>query len=309
MVKNPAARMSLSDVLTLLGSPQGGVPTAEPRGPLTPVRPRQVRQPPRPPTGQLATDPGPLPFAVRPDRDPADHGAASPTDRGTRSDRYTGPGALRSAVLWTLAALLFLGTGVAGFAAARVAGGDSPFPGLRAFPGLGAFSDHGATPSTTTGDPVPQARVLRVTEADGSQPTQFTIDVPDGWLEFREHGVLGDDSGAVVRFVSPDGSQVIAVERVTDFLAQHVTEDYLDAYRRALAASPQLVESGRVERGNGVLDVAFRSREGQLRRTAMLRLVPVRSDLWVVRVTAPTEQESVGRKLFDRVVAGFKPGS
>jgi hypothetical protein len=37
--------------------------------------------------------------------------------------------------------------------------------------------------------------------------------------------------------------------------------------------------------------------------------VPAGADLWVVRVSVPTEREATGRnQLFEPVVAGFAPG-
>ncbi|MGH4014896.1 MAG: serine/threonine-protein kinase [Pseudonocardiaceae bacterium] len=302
MVKDPQARMPLSEVRRLLGQPLAAEPAAaaEQRPVRARPRPPQVPQPPGSSAKQLAAEPGPLPFAVPTDRATADRDTdgVTPAPRWDGTHRATGPEVFRTAVLWTLAILLFLGAASAGFAAARVATGDSVLPTL----GTGAAD--GA---------VLVDRVLRVTEADGSQLARFTVGVPEGWLEFRQHGVLGESSGAVVRFVSPDGSELITVERVTGFLSDHVAEEYLESYRRELADLPELVESGRENLAAGALEATFRSSEGEgaqgeLRRTSYLRLVPAGSDLWVVRVSVPTERQESGRtKLFEPVAASFTP--
>ena len=123
--------------------------------------------------------------------------------------------------------------------------------------------------------------------------------------------MLGNNSGTVVRFVSPDGSEVIAVERVTGVLPGGGPDQYLSTYLRKLAqGTAELVETQRQKLSAGALDATFRTQDGgELRRTTYLRLVPARSDLWVISVTVPTEREGAGHtKLFEPVVADFTPG-
>jgi hypothetical protein len=126
--------------------------------------------------------------------------------------------------------------------------------------------------------------------------------------------MLGNNSGTVLRFVSPDGSEVIAVERVTGRLPGGSVlgvEQYLTTYLGKLAQGlPQLVETQRQRLSGGALDATFRTQEGgELRRTTYLRMAPAKLDLWVVSVTVPTEREGAGRtKLFEPVVAAFAPG-
>ncbi|HEY2763723.1 MAG TPA: protein kinase [Pseudonocardiaceae bacterium] len=312
MVKDPAARMPLSRVRGLLGPPQLAepAPSAQEAGPSAPPTGRAVSRPGKPApssgsssasssassSGQLAAEPGPLPFAV-----PA---ADQTTGRGAGDSGSTGRGVLRSAVLlWTLAVVLFLGAAAGGFAAARVASGATALPVLR--PGT-------AQPGN---DATLVSRQIEVAEADGSHPGRFTISVPTGWPEFHQHGVLGDNSGTAVRFVSPDGTEVIAVERVTGFLAHHLPEDYLTSYRRELADVPDLVVGPRTPLPDGGVDTTLRTNEGKgargdLRRTSYLRLVPTGPDLWVVRVSVPTEQEAIARtSLFEPVVSEFRPAA
>ena len=168
-----------------------------------------------------------------------------------------------------------------------------------------------AAVGTRTDDVVLIPRVLQITEPNGSRPAQFTVNVPQGWPEFREQRTLGNNPSTVLRFVSPDGSEVIAVERVTGVSPSDVGDRYLTNYLRRLAQGvPELVETQRQRWSAGALDATYRTQEGsELRRTTYLRLVPAQSDLWVLSVTVPTEREGAGRtKLFEPVVAGFTPG-
>jgi eukaryotic-like serine/threonine-protein kinase len=290
MIKDPARRMPLSRVRQLLGAPP------EPADPQPMVRPIPViasvpktsDAAPRP-TGQLAADPGPLPFAVP--RQAAAHRFVSTGAKG----------AGRQAVLWTLAVLLFLGAALACFGIARLASGRT------ALPSLGAQ----AVVRTRPDDLVLAPRVLQATGPEGTRTVRFTVSVPRGWPEFREQRTLGSSSGTVLRFVSLDGSEVIAVERVTGALPGGSVDQYLTTYLRTLAQGVrELVETQRQRLAGRALDATFRTQEGgELRRTTYLRLMPAGTDLWAVSVTVPTEREGAGRtRLFDPVVAGFAPG-
>ncbi|MDQ4011249.1 MAG: serine/threonine protein kinase [Actinomycetota bacterium] len=306
MVKDPARRMPLSQVRRLLGAPPEATdaepapgPAAAMHSPRTtpesaptgaPKRSRQAPETPLRQTGQLAADPGPLPFPV-----------ASNGKTPAAAHRVENTGAGRRMVVWTLAVLLFLGTAVSAFALTRVSAGRPPLPSLEAPAAVG----------TRTDDAVLAPRVLQITQSDGSQPAQFAVNVPQGWPEFREQRTLGNNSSTVLRFVSPDGSEVIAVERVIGVSPSDAGNQYLTNYLRRLAQGvPELVETQRQRLSAGALDATFRTQEGsELRRTTYLRLVPGQSALWVLSVTVPTEREGAGRtKLFEPVVAGFTPG-
>jgi serine/threonine protein kinase len=298
MVKDPARRMPLSRVRQLLGAPPESaqpVNTQSVHSPPTSSRPASRPLPvagaseatgplerPGQRSGQLAADPGPLPFA------PA-------TPATTHRSKRTRAGG--RALLWTLAVLLFLGASVTGFGAARIV------TGRPALPHLGAP----AVPGPSRGELVLTPQALTVSEPDGTRPAQFTVRIPQGWPEFREQRTLGNNAGTVMRFVSPDGSEVIAVERITGALPGGV-DQYLTTYLRKLAQDlPQLVETQRQRMSGGVLEATIRTQEGgELRRTTYLRMVPAGTDLWVVSVTVPTEREAAGRtKLFEPVVAAF----
>lgn len=317
MVKDPTRRIPLSQVRRLLGAPpepadhRSAVPAGAAAGPLppadaSPVTPtstpgRVAGNSPAPPgeprrrTGQLATDPGPLPFAVASGVDP--HTAAGqPT-----AHRIKATGTGRRAILWILAVALFFGAAISGFGAVRVAGGRPTMPNLGAHAAVGPGAD----------DVVLTPRALQITELDGTPPERFTITVPRDWPEYLEQRPLGPNSDPVLRFISPDGSEAIAIERLTGALTGGGIDRYLTGYLRKLAqAVPELVETQRQNLSGGALDATYRTQEGgELRRTTYLRLFPVRADLWMVSVTVPTEREGAGRmKLFEPVVAEFAPG-
>ncbi len=304
MSKEPAHRMPLSQVRQLLGAPPEPTdlklavhpvraatsgPTTTPEKPLTsaPHSAQQAVETSRRRTGQLAADPGPLPFTV-----------ASTSKSPPAAHRVQSTGAGRRVLLWTLAVLLFLGAATTAFALTRAAAGRSALPSLEAPTVLGS----------RTADAVLAPRVVQVTQADGSRPARFAISVPQDWVEFREQRALGNNSSTVMRFVSPDGAEVIAVERVIGVLPSEVADQYLSLHLRRLAQGvPELVETQRQKMSTGAIDAAFRTQEGgELRRTTYLRLVPAQADLWVLSVTVPTEREGAGRtKLFEPVAARF----
>jgi eukaryotic-like serine/threonine-protein kinase len=202
-----------------------------------------------------------------------------------------------------LAVLLFLATATTGFGVARIASGRSALPHLAAPAALGTSPD----------DPAFRPLAVQVGELPGIRPTQFTVSVPQGWPQFREQRTLGDKSSTVTRFVSADGSEVIAVERVIGALSGPAmdVDQYLSSYLRNLAQGvPQLVETQRQRLSRGALEVTFRTQEGgELRRTTYLRMMPAKPDLWMISVTVPTEREGAGRmKLFEPLTATFTPG-
>ena len=292
MVKDPARRMPLSRVRQLLGAPPepaDPAPVAQPN-PVTVAVTTASAPPSGPSRARLASDPGPLPFAVPPR---AKHPVTARRFANTRTRGTAG-----RAVLWALAVLLFFGAGLAGFGTARLASGRAALPDLRAR----------ATVGTSPDDGVLTPRVFQITEPGGARGVRFTVTVPRGWLEFREQRVLATTSGTVLRFVSPDGSEVIAVERITGRLPGNSVDQYLTTYLRTLAQGvPELVETQRQRLPGHGLDATFRTQEGgELRRTTYLRLVAARTELWAVSVTVPTEREGAGRtRLFEPVVSGF----
>ncbi len=308
LVKDPTRRIPLSQVRRLLGAPPEPADHQSATRPVAATGPGRVAEytppapektPERPPEkphsgpGQLAADPGPLPFAVASSADPRTANSHSAPRRVKTNGRR--------ALLWTSAVVLFCGAAITGFGAIRVAGGQPPVPNLSARPAVGTSAD----------DVVLIPRTLQVAEPAGTPPVRLTVTVPQNWPVFVEQRALGFNSDTVARFVSPDGSEVIAVERLSGALAGGGVDQYLTGYLRKLAqAVPELVETQRQKLSGGTLDATFRTQEGgELRRTTYLRLLPVKTELWLVSVTVPTEREGAGRmKLFEPVVAEFTPG-
>ena len=296
MVKDPARRLSLSQVRQMLGAhPEVVSPTGSAdslfaartaSATVAGATATTASEMPRQRSTRLASDPGPLPFA-------------QPAEARAPRHGHRRPGTRRRPVLWLLAVLLFLASAVIGFTAARITAGQPAMPSLTTR----------AAPNPSPEDPVLSPLVVQVDQPPGTRPMRFTVSVPQGWPQFREQRALGDNSGTVTRFVSPDGSEVIAVERVTGAPAVNA-DQYLSGYLRKLAQGlPQLVETQRQRLSGGALEATYRTQEGgELRRTTYLRMMPANTELWVLSVTVPTEREAAGRtKLFEPVLTTFTP--
>jgi serine/threonine protein kinase len=297
MVKDPARRIPLSRVRQLLGPPPAPAdPTpadqedTQPQIVITPeASAAETPELPRQRSAPLATDPGPLPLTV-----PAGGSARATTHRRQRSSSGS------RILLWILAVLLFLASATIGFDLVRIASGYPALPTLKS----------PAMPADDPDEVALASRALQVGGLDGIRPARVTVSVPRGWPEFREQRTLGTNAGPVLRFVSPDGSEAIAIERIMGALPAGL-DQYLTTYLRRLAQGlPQLVETQRQRGSAGTLEATFRTQEGgQLRRTTYLQMMPTAADAWVISVTVPTEREGAGRmKLFEPVVASFTPG-
>ncbi len=301
MVKDPAARVPLAQVHRMLRPPAdtrtrapfptGGAPAVVPRTapPVSapPVSAPPVSAPPvsAPPVSApgalLAANPGPLPWAG--------HSPPPPPHRP-----------VVVAALYGLALLLVAVSAAGTFAVTRSAAGLSVLP-----------SPTVAAPTAVPDPPVILAErdvTVADADADGSDETEFTITAPLGWLEFRERRTLAGAPSEVVRFVSPDGTCVIAVTRVSDAEDAPPTGVLAAHLAGISAAVDRLVEVGRDTVDDDV-EVTYRTREGvgdgAVLRTTYLRVLP---GPWLVRVTVPTEREEAGRmELFDRVLPTFTP--
>jgi serine/threonine protein kinase len=305
MVKDPDGRIPLHEVHRLLRplardparAPFPAAAAAPPMRPPPPPRPPEpAAQHPDPQHAQLspaplAPAPGPLPWQA------TGEGESGRVPQARRRPRPIGAVVL----LYVLAALLLTGSGVAGFALTRLAAGA---PLLPAPP-----SDTAVAP-TPTQDPPPalEHRRISIEGTDGSEAA-FTVAVPPDWLQFRERRSIAGEPTTVVRFVAPDGSEVIAVEHVPGYDGE--LRSFLNAYLAAVGeAVTELFEVGQ-EVIDSQLEITYRTVEGsegdtEQLRTSFLRLREVDSQLWMLRVTVPTESEEAGRtELFDRVVPSF----
>lgn len=340
MEKDPAARMSLAEVRRTLqpllaeydGELFGAEHVARVTEALNADPPTAVvsalSSTPRPAAtagstgpGALAADPGPLPFATGGSARPA---AQSP-QQARPSRRTRGPVARALLAALRVAAVLVLAVAAAagGFAATRTLGGRSVLPP----PAASAAEQQNATA------PV---RDLRVREADastlsGSQGGGFTVAAPADWVQFvEERQTEGLPNNTRVHFVALDGVSELTIERYPGFYPEHGIDDYLkllgarwpDGQFRMVSTKP--VPATVVRAGSTVAEgpepaqqVVYRSTElaadladpstddRDVRRTSYANAVPVGTDLWVVSLVVPTDEENRGRELFDRLAGQF----
>ncbi|PWV72009.1 Serine/threonine protein kinase [Prauserella marina] len=302
--------------------------------------PQMPIAPPEPPGGgALAADPGPLPFGSQRDTasppakpaKAAEPGAEAPTavtPAAAEGPANTPPpatgtasatpatesvpvtpapkqvGGKRIAVLAVSLALLFLVCAAGGFALTRVLAGQPLGP-----PSGGG--DRPAAAPATAQELVPQegdASNLR-----GAKGGLFSVDVPSDWIRFvHQQPASTLPTSTQVRFVSPDGTKVLGVERFANFAPGLAVDDYLGAVESYWPEGDfTLVRSERLDGKDGVL-VNYRTAdradgERVSNRTTVAEAFISGTSLWVVSVTVPVEQESLGRsELFDRIVPTFE---
>lgn len=334
MVKDPALRMPLTEVRRMLrpllppdgrvlreapettvlpaiteppaGAP--GRPAVHGAAPGTPAYPAAAEladaQTTRTP---LAADPGPLPFSL-----------PAPPPRPPR--RRSG---LATAAL-ALAAVLFFGVGTAGgFGLSRWATGAPLLPEV---------PETQIAPREDAGESGLRSQEVAVTNdqpgttdrPDTTEPllTRFTIGIPDGWTAYRPP-LSTAGPPIVATFVSPEGNRTITVELLRDHYPRTTAQDYLNLLQARLAKSvdhvvvpqlPNLVGQPSPGATEGPYQASFRTVQrgsrgdtGELLRTMLVYLLPVRTDLWVIRVTVPSDQQKAADALFSDVVASFQP--
>ncbi|HEY8373580.1 MAG TPA: protein kinase [Pseudonocardiaceae bacterium] len=249
----------------------------------------------------LASDPGPLPFAL--------------SSTAASSDRRSSTGH-RVAVAF-LAVVLFVLAATTGFAVVRAMAGQPLLPAEASPTSTGSTTESPLTPlAQRTGQ-------IRTSKESGSAG-EFRIPVPEDWTEFYEerNGKLG--YSALVRYVSPDGKRQLIVERFPGYFNQYKVTTYIRNLD-SLAAGPndqvipvreQTVSNLPTQSPESARDLLYRTSErarvdgernsSPISRTTYARLLPHGSDLWVVRVTVPVESEQAGRtELFDPIVPQF----
>jgi hypothetical protein len=118
----------------------------------------------------------------------------------------------------------------------------------------------------------------------------FSALVPSGWQQFRLEQPGGD---ITVRFVSPDASRELRVDRVTGFYPSQRAADYAALLGRPASLGVDGSTVGPLEPVGTAAPGAeppqqtvYRTTSGSDDRTTWTRLVPAGTDLWVVRLTA-----------------------
>ncbi|WP_238598734.1 serine/threonine-protein kinase [Saccharothrix sp. ALI-22-I] len=307
MTKAPAERMTLAEVRRLVRPllPELGTDVfpaaASSRPPVQIVRPPLVNlKPTIPPDTPLAADPGPLPFFL--------------TDAPTRELRRR-PAV--SVLVALSAVVLFVIGSASGFALTRTVAGapllPPPAQTTRSLPGI-----------TETPSLLPTT--ASAATAKGEQGAEFTIEVGPNWtsfLEQRTNNGLGPST--VVHLVEPNGVYEVTVQRFPDYYGKNTIKDYIELVRsrwaegqyfaEALDATDVLPPGGResgVQYSYRTVERATTLARGaapagpDLRRSRYSRVLPRGTDLWVVEVVVPTEQEEMGRdRLFNTIANTF----
>ncbi|MFB9904691.1 serine/threonine-protein kinase [Allokutzneria oryzae] len=251
---------------------------------------------------ELAADPGPLPFML------AATSAPPPQRRGARL------------LTVALSALLFVLSAGGGFALARTAAGYRVLPD---------FSTQKTTGNLAV-QSVPLAALEQRNEvaqlAKGDQGGDFSVQVPKNWTDFQEQRINSTMSSTVIRFISPDGRNELAVERFAGFYPHNKISRYLEQLGAAatsdggsfnLSSQRPSATQNSYERSQEIIyrTISAKSSKSNSRgrgagvevaRTTYATLLPNTKDLWVLRITVPTDSEDWGKtELYDRIAPTF----
>jgi serine/threonine protein kinase len=337
MVKDPAARISLREVRNrlhpLLPPPSTPLLSEEDLARLNEAATETFAPESAPENGAsevkapLAADPGSLPSPVREGQLAAEPGALPslapapgplPFDSGPRPKVRARRGAVATAVVAFLAVVLFFAAAGGGFALSRYVGGKSILP-----------PEQTVTTSTTTqSDDAPVTLEPRKGNAAtklGAQGGGFSVPVPEGWVQFIE--AVDDDlaSSTRVYYVSPNGTQLLTVERLVDFYAKNTITDYVARLEsEGPDVSIEIVYQNEIRpldpsaAQEPALELKYRATVNakelvpndpaalDQNRATFAHLLPYRGDLWVVSMTVPIEQEDSGDELFAKIAPGFQ---
>lgn len=252
-------------------------------------------------SSELAIDPGPLPF-LRPPAPSAPATTPPVPLPSLPAPRPARRGAAASIVLTLVALLLFLLAAGGGFALARTVGGQDllPPPAQRSAP---------ATSEPARSEPPELEPVTGNSSAVTGTGGDFALSVPKGWKKFpAPHGSAKFGTTFVVEYVSPDGRQAIRVERIDKYYASRSrADDYVDFLMSSLPGSVLVGPPAPLTDREGIA-LTYRSPEpgSGMTRVTFAELLKSGADLWLLAVTAPTEQETTARPdIFDRIVPTF----
>ncbi|MEJ2854568.1 MULTISPECIES: serine/threonine-protein kinase [unclassified Saccharothrix] len=317
MTKDPRARMPLSEVRRTVRPllPEPGTEVFPANADTRPVVP--ITRPPavsfdRPPAVSFGRPPAVSSGASTKPVVPADTPLAA--DPGPLPFTHTPPP--RRSPFWVVAVfavVLFLIGGSAGFAITRTLAGAPLLPPPEATGlSLPAISSTVSLRPTTAS----------AATAKGEQGAQFSIEVGADWTSFLEQRTnKGLVPSTVVHLVAPTGVYEVTVQRFPDFYPRRKIKDYLALVRSRWAEDMyfgEVVESAEglpVGGPEGAVQFSYRTveqstvsdgREEPLRRSRYSRVLPRGTDLWVVEVVFPTEQEETGRDtLFTPIARTF----
>ncbi|WP_216217070.1 serine/threonine-protein kinase [Amycolatopsis aidingensis] len=249
--------------------------------------------------GELAADPGPLPFAT-----PSGPVGQEPvgTPAGGRPRRR-----LPSVAVTVAAVLLFLAAAAGGFVLTRVVAAQPLAPPQR----------------SDAGPAAPPLRELAPRQGDatnlrGARGGLFSVQVPKDWTKFvsRETGG-GLPPRTLVQFVSADGTQSFDVARFESEPPLSPTA-YWNALGKLWGGNLRQVEFTPLTEGRQGVLLSYRTVESSpvrpdehaerpLNRATVAHVFLAQDSLWVVGLTVPTDQEGTARtQLFDRIMPTFQ---
>ena len=324
MVKDPARRMSLMEVRRrirpLLPEPGTTVfPPDESEPDAGPVdnKPTMSLSVPRrtPPPAQqsivdsprLAADPGPLPF-TRPPAPPVAMSGQVPLAHAPGPlpfEQHQPPAPRRRrrhpaavVLLGVVAVVLFAAAAGGAFAATRTLAGQPLWPSKTTSTGT-------PPPSQSTVMPTLTPATAYASATSGGKDGAFTVPVPDGWTKFVEQRNAHDGlpASTIVRWVKPDGSAEVTVERFAGAGAGTT-----DAYTNDLQPNDQDHQLFKCP-PDQCSKVYYLYRTTDLSRTTYFQFeAPATGkEMWVVSVTVPLVQESDAvQSLFTQITTGFR---
>ncbi len=303
---------------------------ADAGAPAEPGEPAELAADPGPLPAGLAADPGPLPTEV-PAEKAAEHEKPAlapapgplPFDVTVRQEVRRGRGALGTAVVVAVSVLLFVLAAGGGFALSRYVGGQPLLPPKQttAPPTTQLPQDDDAEALTPTTD--------NAASTNGPPGGGYTVTVPASWVKFVEE-IAADrlPRSTSVYYVSPDGTQLLTVQRYPSYYPEHRIEDYLKWLGNKEPDVSVVVEEPVVLPGldgPGVGPSLEPAQEVKYRATAnaeelapddpaalnqnrvtIARLLPYGNALWVVSMTVPIEQEDSGARLFGEIAPQFR---
>ena len=263
--------------------------------------PEQPEQPDAEAAPSLAAAPGPLPFDV------------TVRERVPRER-----GAIATALVAFFSVLFFFAAAGGGFALSRYVGGEPIMPPTRTT----------SAPVTVPAEDDAGALKIRTGNAASTTPAQgggFQLPVPSNWVEFTEE-VTGDDLPSSTRFyyVSPNGAELLTVERIVGFYPDHRIPEYVDHLVGSAPdvltepvemqeipglgqKTPEMAQELHYRAITSAKELAPGDQNAQdVNRSTFAHLMPYAGDLWVVSMTVPIEQEDSGRELFDRIARDFR---
>jgi serine/threonine protein kinase len=294
MQKDATRRLSLVDVRRQVYSllPEPGTDAFEVRGsvPLpVVVRPKPKIEPDAP----LADDPGPLPFMLTKPISPQ-------RPRGRVATTF----------MLVIAVLLFVAGSGGGFALTRLAAGAPLLP-----PAEQTLQTLPTLPTSATLEP----RTASAVTANGDQGGKFTLKVEASWSTYAEQRAADKlmPISSVVHFVSGTGAYEVTVQRFPDYYPSRTINVYTNSVQvrwpnRFFGGDKVPTPNLSGPHSEDSIQFIYKTVEGDepnaLRRSHFSRVLPYRSDLWVVEVIVPTEQEDEARvRLFDAIASTFAP--